>query len=295
MHTSRMIKLVFAVALLVGGGACGGADERSTDDRSSSTSTSEPSAKALTITATEYAFEAPATIEGGLVEVAFSNAGKEPHFVGFAKVAPGKQFADARAVLTAAPAPGAPPAGPPPFEPFAGVPAVDPGVEGDMVLNLPAGTYALFCSIPAPDGAPHVAKGMIRELTVSEGEAGELPSASQTVDATDFAFAAETSDLVAGTQVVKLRNNGRQLHEINLVELASGKEAKDAVAWVASPKGPPPYRSLGGVAVRAGEEATTKLTLTAGKTYALVCVIPDALGDRAPHAVKGMITSGFQV
>ena len=294
MQTSRMIQLVFAVALLVGGSACSGADERSTEAKAPTTSTSEPSA--LAVTATEYAFEAPATIDGGLVEVAFSNVGKEPHFVGFAKVAPGKQFSDARAALTAAPpTAGAAPAGPPPFEPFAGVPAVDPGVQGNMVLNLPAGTYALFCSIPAPDGAPHVAKGMIRELTVAEAEAGELPSATQTVEAADFAFAADTTDLVAGAQVVKLRNNGRQLHEINLVELASGKGTQDAVAWVASPKGPPPYRSLGGVAVRAGEEATTELTLTAGKTYALVCVIPDALGDRAPHAVKGMITSAFQV
>src|SRR5688500_10096601 len=136
---------------------------------------------------------------------------------------------------------------------------------------------------------------MIRELTVSEGEAGELPAAVQTVDATDFAFAAATDDLVAGTQVVKLRNQGKQLHEINLVELGSGKDVDDAVAWVRKPQGPPPYRSLAGVAVRAGNEATTELTLQAGKTYAFVCVIPDALGDRAPHAVKGMITPGFQV
>ena len=292
-----MIKLVFAVALLVGGAACSGTDERSTDAQTAPTTTSppEPSARPLAIAATEYAFDAPASIEGGLVEVTFSNTGKEPHFVGFAKVAPGKQFADARAALTAPPSAAAPPSGPPPFEPFAGVPAADPGLEGNMVVNLPAGTYALFCSIPAPDGTPHVAKGMIRELTVAEGGSGELPTSTQTVDATDFAFAVETGELVAGTQVVKLRNNGRQLHEINLVELTIDRSTDDVVAGLRSPRGRPPYRSLGGVAVRAGEEATTELTLTAGKTYALVCVIPDALGDRAPHAVKGMITSEFLV
>ena len=287
-----MITLAFAVTFLVGGAACGGAEERSTDAQ---TAPATPSVRPLAIGASEYAFDAPASIEGGPIEVTFTNIGKEPHFVGFAKAAPGKSFADVRAALTAAPPTAAPPGGPPPFEPFAGVPAVDAGLQGNMVLNLAAGTYALFCSIPAPDGAPHVAKGMVRELTVSAGPLGALPGATQTVKATDFSFAATTADLVAGTQVVKLRNEGRQLHEINLVELAGGKDTDDAVAWVARPNGPPPYRSLGGVAVRPGEEATTELDLRAGKTYAFICVIPDLLGDRAPHAVKGMITSGFEV
>jgi hypothetical protein len=94
---------------------------------------------------------------------------------------------------------------------------------------------------------------------------------------------------------VKLRNHGRQLHEINLVELVAGKELDDATSWLTKPAGPPPYRSLGGVAVKPGEEATTELTLQAGRTYALLCVIPDSLGDRAPHATKGMLTASFQV
>lgn len=281
MQTSRMVTLLAVLPLLLGAGACTGA-------------TPEPDgANSLAITATDYAFDAPSSMEGGLVEVAFSNAGEEPHFVGFAKAVPGKSFADVRATLAGPPPGSAPPAGPPPFEPFGGVPAADPGVTGNLVLNLSPGTYALFCSIPSPDGTPHVAKGMIRELVVSEGRTGELPASNQTVTATDFALAS-TGELVPGAQIVKLRNDGRQLHEINLIELPTGRDVGDVLTWLAKPAGPPPHRSRAGVAVKPGEEATTELDLEPGRTYALVCVIPDVLGDRAPHATKGMFTPSFR-
>lgn len=52
-------------------------------------------------------------------------------------------------------------------------------------------------------------------------------------------------------------------------------------------------RSLGGVAVKPGEEGTTTLELTAGTTYAFVCAIPDTRGDFAPHVTKGMFTQPF--
>lgn len=231
MQTSRMVTLLAVLSLLLGAGACTGA-------------TPEPDgANSLAITATDYAFDAPSSMEGGLVEVAFSNAGEEPHFVGFAKAVPG--------------------------------------------------TYALFCSIPSPDGTPHVAKGMIRELVVSEGRTGEVPASNQTVTATDFALAS-TGELVPGAQVVKLRNDGRQLHEINLIELPTGRDVGDVLTWLAKPAGPPPHRSRAGVAVKPGAEATTELDLEPGRTYALVCVIPDVLGDRAPHATKGMFTPSFR-
>jgi hypothetical protein len=49
------------------------------------------------------------------------------------------------------------------------------------------------------------------------------------------------------------------------------------------------------VAVKPGDEGTAEIELKAGSTYAFVCVIPDVLGDFAPHIVKGMFTQPFTI
>lgn len=277
----RALALVaFAAALLAG---CGGAD------RPSGAAADRPPTK-VNITATDYGFDAPDTIEGGTVEISFTNNGREPHFAGVAAVRPGKSFEDVHAALTAS----APSPGPPPFEDFAGIPTADPGRTAKATLDLPAGTYALFCLIPSPDGATHAHKGMVRKLTVTAGDALAGPRSVGPVVGTDFGLS-QVPELKPGTNVIALRNDGRQLHEINLVELAPGKTVDDVVTWYRQPAGPPPMASLGGVAVRPGEQGVTTLELARGSTYAFICVIPDVLGDFAPHIVKGMFTAPFTV
>lgn len=157
-------------------------------------------------------------------------------------------------------------------------------------MNLPAGIYALFCVIPSPDGLSHAHKGMVKKLTVTAGNAGGVPEAVGTT----FGLS-QAPQLNPGTNVVGLRNDGKKLHEINLVELAPGKTADDVVKWYRQPAGPPPMASLGGVAVKPGEEDVTTLEFKSGCTYAFVCAIPDVLGDFAPHVPKGMVTASFTV
>ena len=99
----------------------------------------------------------------------------------------------------------------------------------------------------------------------------------------------------AGTNVVGLRNDGAQLHEINLVELGAGKTVDDVVKWYRQPAGPPPMTSLGGVAVKPGEEGVASIELKRGATYAFICAIPDVIGDFAPHVTKGMFTAPLTV
>ncbi len=296
----------WTVAVLAAGvlTACGQEEEReraapaTTEAVATATATKEEPAGEVTattidITGKEYAFDVPATVKGGLAEISFTNVGREPHFAALAKVLPGKTFDEAKAALTAPP-PDAPPPGPPPFEDLGAVPTLDPGGKGNATFNLPAGTYALFCQIPAPDGVSHAAKGMVSQVTVTEGPEGRLPPSVGTVTATDFALT-PVPPLNAGRNVVRLRNEGKQLHEISLVDLGAGKKVEDVVAWYRQPSGPPPMRRMGGVAIRPGQEATTELALEAGPTYAFICEIPDFLGDFAPHVTKGMFTRPFSV
>ena len=156
--------LVLSAALLA---SCGGTD-------GSSEAASRSAATKLVITATDYGFEAPDTIAGGTVEITFTNNAKEPHFAGLAAVGPGKTFADVQAALTA-PASSSARSGPPPFEEFAGIATADPGRRSKATINLPAGTYAVFCLVPSPDGVSHPHKGMVKKLTVTTGNAGAAP------------------------------------------------------------------------------------------------------------------------
>ena len=285
------MSLLGAVVLLFGGGAC--ADDGGADP-GTATAVDPPAVEAATldVVAKDYAFEAPTEIRGGLVELTYTNEGKEPHFAAMVKAAPGTSFEDVKAALLSA---GRPAAGPPPFEPFGGAPTADPASGATtMTFNVPAGTYALFCAIPSPDGVPHIAKGMVRELTVTDGPTGELPEVDGMITASDFALG-DVPDLAPGKAVLALRNEGAQVHEINLIELRDGRTIDDAVRWLSAPSGPPPHRALSGVAVKPGEEGTAEFDLRPGADYAFVCIIPDQRGDGAPHVAKGMWSPAFRV
>jgi hypothetical protein len=278
VFSGRMSVLV----LVVGLAACG-SDEP------------EPaSAAEVTVVARDYSFELPATIPGGLVEVSLTNAGGEPHFVDIATMTPQATLPEVKGALS--PPPGSPvPAGSPGpalFERFAGVSTMDPGRTGKVTVNLSAGRYAFFCRLPSPDGIRHVAKGMISEVTVTDELAGMLPAPAGTIVAVDFAYGAVPA-LKRGTNIVRLRNEGRQFHEINLVEINEGSTIDDVVAWFKRPAGTSPIRSLGGGSISPGHETSTTLELEPGSSYAFVCGIPDLLGDRALHVTKGMFSAVF--
>jgi len=244
------------------------------------------------VTASDYAFDVPATISGGLVDMTLDNTGKEPFFAAFAQPTEAKSVEDVRAALTAL-ASGQPPAGPLPFVEYIALGTVDPGGQSRVTGNLPTGKYILFCMLPAPDGVPHAAKGMMSEVEVTGGSPRGLPETDATITTADFAIGG-VPPFKAGTNRVTLQNKGKQIHEIDLVELAEGKKVEDVVAWAAKLEGPPPGRFLGGPAVRDGLSVITTFEMEAGPRYALVCIVPDSLGDGAPHITKGMYTPEFQ-
>lgn len=139
---------------------------------------------------------------------------------------------------------------------------------------------------------------MISEVTVAEGPVGELPEAAGTIVGVDFAYGAVPA-LRQGPNVVRLRNQGHQFHEINLVAINEGKTIDDVVAWFKRPGGASPMKSLGGGSISPGHETSVGLELDAGSNYAFICGIPDLLGDRALHVTKGMfspiaVTGGAQ-
>jgi hypothetical protein len=284
--------LVVAMTVFVAGG-CGDDDDSASAEGGTEDVRAEPDPPpALDFAAKDYGFDLPATFEGGLLTMNMANKGKEPHFAAFAKPAEGKTTADIRAALSAPP--GSAPAGPPPFEDVAGVGTIDPGLTSNLTVNLPTGSYVVYCAVPAPDGAPHFAKGMMVDIEVTEGSVRSLPETSAEVKVADFAIG-KLPEFKPGKNTVTIVNNGKQLHELNLIELLKGKTVEDMVAWAAKEEGPPPAPFLGGPVVKQGLSGSTTFDLEAGKTYAIVCTIPDFLGDFAPHITKGMHSPPFEV
>lgn len=298
MHTRTLAAaLACTMTFLV---ACGDDDDGAAPPRQpagekAETVSSEVPARRdpIVVTATDYAFDLPATFPGGLVSMELVNDGAEPHFAAFTRPVEGATIEDVRAAINAAES-GAAPTGPPPFVEYAALGTVDPGGTSRMTVNLPAGEYLVYCALPSPKGKTHNLLGMMSEVEVAPGRTQGLPDTQGTVPVADFAMG-EIPDLHAGTNTLTMENRGRQIHELDLVELGEGMTMDDAVAWARKPAGPPPFRFLGGPAIRDGLSAVGTFELKAGVRYAFVCIVPDFLGDMALHLSKGMYTPIFEV
>jgi len=192
---------------------CGGADEAAPT--------------VVDVRGDEYAFVMPDQIDGGVVAMRFTNTGEELHEYALARLDEGRTRADVDAFLAD---PGALEGGPPEWiEDVGGVPTLSQGEEVTIARELEPGTYALLCFVPAPDGRPHIAHGMVRTFEVGEGGAAELPDADAVIKATDDSF--EIPELEAGEQTLELRNEAAVPREFYLYSPNPGVTLAEVEEW----------------------------------------------------------------
>ncbi|HEY3747175.1 MAG TPA: hypothetical protein VGL17_13075 [Gemmatimonadaceae bacterium] len=245
-------------------------------------------ARVVTITGKDFKFDAPDEIPAGLTEFRFLNKGPSIHHMQILRLTNGKTFGDLSAALKRQ--------GPPPkwMKEVGGPNAPAPGTESNATLMLEPGNYAIICFVDI-GGAPHFTKGMVRPFKVvaASGPAASNPTPDITATLFDYNFKL-SAPILAGTRTIKVQNTASQPHELELVQLAPGKTAKDFLAWAGGGmKGPPPAKPIGGIA---GLERGMSQTFTANFTpgnYAFICFIPDAK-DGKPHFTHGM-TKDFSV
>ncbi|MCC6236103.1 MAG: hypothetical protein IT299_00865 [Dehalococcoidia bacterium] len=243
-------------------------------------------AQELTITATEYKYETSGSAVPGSNLISLKNSGKEVHHVQLFHLAQGKTMQDLGAGLQAgdlSKLPGK-------FE--GGVGQLAPGGSGELEATLAAGTYAMLCFVPAPDGAPHFVKGMMRSFDVQgEENRAAFKAADVKLTAKDYAFDAPEK-IKAGEVSIELTNAGKEFHEANLFRLATGVTPEQALKALESEgapaaAGPPPFTPAGGPqGILPGEKTQVVATLDVGN-YLIVCFIPDA--QNVPHIAKGMV------
>ncbi|MFL5619307.1 MAG: hypothetical protein ACJ79A_13050 [Gemmatimonadaceae bacterium] len=253
-------------------------------------STDDPkSAKAnvVTITATDYAFQAPDTIAAGRTTLHLVNKGPDFHHIWLIKLEQGKTLKD---LVEATKTPG-------PLPKWAvevgGPNTPVPGGETSATLDLEPGSYVMACVIPAKDGQPHFMKGMVKELAVTPRrgveQAGKTvaPAADVVITLDDYDFRL-SAPITGATKSIRLRNVAAQTHEAVIVKLNPGTTVQQFLAAMEKPQGPPPGTLVGGITgIAKGRTVDIPTSFTAGD-YALVCFVPDAK-DGKPHIAHGMV------
>jgi uncharacterized cupredoxin-like copper-binding protein len=248
-----------------------------------------PAPNVVTVRASDFAYDIPATVPAGMTTFKLVNAGPNLHHMIVARIDSGKTFADAAAAFAK---PGPPPAW---LTPVGGPNVPEPNAETNGTLDLQAGEYVVFCMVDIPGGVPHVAKGMLKQLTVTPatGAPAAAPVADVTLTLKDYQFQF-SKPLTAGAHTIEIIVAPGQPHEFELVKLAPGKTMNDFMKEMeAIMKGGPPPATMSGTAIGgmapgvAGTKQYFTVDLTPGE-YFLICFLPDAK-DGKMHFEHGMM------
>lgn len=280
----RFSALAVFAALTSGAVACSAKDKPASDSAAQAGAPAPaPAPAVVTVHAKDFAFDAPTEIAAGLTTFKLVNDGPNLHHMAIVRLDSGKTLADLQAAMKK---PGPPPA----WMVMSGGPnAPDPSKEANTTVDLQPGQYALLCFVDLPDKVPHVAKGMVRALTVkpNTGPAAATPVADNVLTLNDYTFEF-SKPLTAGTHTFEVRNAAQQPHEIEVIKLAPGKTAKDFMTWMEKMQGPPPASAIGGtLPTTGGAPAYFTADFTPGE-YVFICFLPDAK-DQKPHFEHGMI------
>lgn len=242
-----------------------------------------PRMNTITVTAHDFAFEAPRRAPAGLARIRFINKGTTLHHAQLVRFTGNHTVKDFVAALK-------PDAPPPAWAIDVGGPnAVAPDDESVVIESLEPGNYGILCFVDTPDHVPHVMKGMYKDLTVTRAGANSsaLPQGDLSVDLVNYNFK-WSEPLTAGAHRITVTTDADQAHEFTVIRMAPGRKAADLMAWLEKMDGPPPGKPIGGVAgLMKGRPVSVGLVFTPGD-YIFICFVPDSK-DGKPHFMHGMV------
>ncbi len=244
---------------------------------------------AFEILAHDDSYSAPDTVPAGRVGVTLHVDGHEQRNAQFFKVKDNVSLAQVATAFQTNPRSATE------LLDFVGGPGtVPPGGTQDEVQDLTEGQYIMATLLLGQDGQQYVPTGMIKTFRVvappqppAATDAAPPPfPGDQQIILSDFAFG--IPQLQSGQQTLRLRNVGSEPHEMLVKRLENGHDLKDALKFVISPVGTPPYSDAGGFLVFPGGD-TTSLTLDLSPgPYVAICYFRDPASGKT-HAELGMI------
>ena len=256
----------------------------------------------VSVTATEYAFQAPDTLHAGWTTFRMANHGEEVHYGHIVRLDAGRTVEElidayAEAIRTSGPRPKW-------VTRFGGPGGTAPGDSSSVTQYLEPGNYVWICPVEDSGGNPHFGKGEFKSFVVhAAGSAvvdrSAAPEAHMVVRLMDYSFALD-SPLVAGRHTIRVENAGVEPHDLAMMKLAPGKTIEDLQRWLnperarrpgQSEDPPPPLESLGilagGIAaIGSGMESFFEADFTPGE-YVLFCMA--TAPDGRSHIEHGMI------
>jgi hypothetical protein len=243
----------------------------------------------ITVTATDYAFEAPNTVTAGFTTFRIENQGDQMHGATVVRLESGRTLPEYIAAYGEANRTrGARPA----WAKFLGGSVALPHSEGRATLYLEPGNYAWVCFVPGPDGILHLLKhNQALAFEVRPGSvktpAPSAPEPTVTLRMLDYTFQL-SAPLTLAKHVIRVENVGAEPHHALLFKLVPGKTMDDFQAWMQNNmQGEAPSTFVGAMAeLSTRTEAYFEVDLSAGE-YLLVCLV--AGRDEVPHNAKGMI------
>jgi uncharacterized cupredoxin-like copper-binding protein len=284
----RLAGVALVTVGVLGLAACGGDDSSSGGSGQASGTDATP----VAITAKDFAFELPASVPSGVVQLTLTNQGQQPHDFQLVKIEGNhsldeftKAIGDNSESATI----------PEWIHGVGGVGTVAPGAPAlsSWVKLEDGATYYYFCTESTDDNQNHSSMGMVGQLKVSgKSKATALPKTDGKVTAKEYGF--EITGVKSGPQTIEFHNDGpHELHHFVAAPLAPGKTANDVLTALQSEdqSAPPPFDFEKAVSVSVidpGVSEVVQLNLEPGK-YVFVCFINDHAGG-PPHAMKGMIT-----
>ncbi len=250
----------------------------------------------IDIVTTEYAIEAPKTMDLGWTRFRFTNQGNQTHFVAMYKLVEGKTIEDQKREVA------------PVFDPLmeglrsgeltkedigpfieenmpewglqmtwvGGAALLAPGrtTHASFKLEEP-GTYLLECYVKAPDGQWHTLMGMLQQVTVTDkASPTQEPTADWDISLTDTGLKAPAK-VNRGMHTIKVnfsaKSPGFMPYDINLAKLSDDTELANVIHWmdwtnVGGLRAPAPVEFLGGVEhMNAGKHGYMTVELTPGR------------------------------
>ena len=233
----------------------------------------------------EASFSLPKSVEGGLVEVTLANEGKALHGLQFVRYTEGHTSKEVIEEIS-----GEKEKTPDWIRGEGGIGGVEGGQTANATLNLEAGKFLVV------DAAEMEGKPATAEMTVTEGDEGDLPSTDGTVTAEETGkdkYAWDVSGLKAGKQQITFDSEGDEaIHLILAVPVKGKAPSLGKIKEDFSKEGPPPpyidFEAAQSTAVLdGGKSQTTPIDLKSGE-YIFFCPLTDRDGGK-PHDQEGLL------
>jgi hypothetical protein len=252
------------------------------------------SSNVLTVKAGEYTYQLSGKPQPGWVTIDFDNAGVEDHMMAVVKLKKGVTAKQLKgAALSNADAA---------FAKVAdgdgqvyGVPELlSPKQHTSTVAQLSDGHYGVLCFVPAPDGSPHVAHGMVKVFDVKGSKSSTKPPTDGVRDVTlaDAGITVPTTG-IPRNGTLKVTNGGTAPHSFAIVKINTGKSLDEVKNYYDSffntgkADGAAPGTIVGGVSTIAPKGLAYLGVSLAEGHYGYVSTEGDSPNDDYAKGLKG--------